>query len=65
MSEVPALPPPSGVVSNFSDPTTQKVQLIVLNTVGFGLMVFFFALQTYARVFVFPERRIRLDDGRC
>ena len=64
MSEVAALPPPSGVVSNFSNPTTQKPQLIVLNTIGIVLMVFFLALHTYVRVFIVPKCRIGLDDGR-
>ena len=64
MPEIPALPPPSGVASNFSNPTTQKSQIVLLNTIGLGLMAFFSVLQMYARLFVLPDRRISLEDGR-
>ncbi|KAJ8132163.1 hypothetical protein O1611_g1459 [Lasiodiplodia mahajangana] len=47
LSQVPAAPPPPGVMPNFSDPPSQQVPMIVVSTVILTLTVIFVAIRVY------------------
>lgn len=52
MSQVPALPPPSGIIPNFDDPPSQKKVLLIVNGISISLMLICSALQTYAKIYI-------------
>lgn len=48
-TDIPALPPPVGVQSNFTNPKTLGTSLIVVNTVFLPLMLLVVAIRIYSR----------------
>jgi len=63
MSEVPTIPPPFGVASQFEDPPSQKATLVIVSSISMSLMVVCSALQFYTRGFV-PGSYLGLEDGK-
>lgn len=62
MSATPALPPPSGLFSDFDDPVSQKRSLIAINSVVPCIMLVFASLQLYTRIFII--RSVGMDDRK-
>ena len=62
-SNTPVVAPPSGAVSNFSDPKTQSTNLITLNTVFLSLMLIVVGLRLYSRAFL--SHALGWDDCKC
>ncbi|GAW17944.1 hypothetical protein ANO14919_074130 [Xylariales sp. No.14919] len=50
LEQIPALPPPPGVQSNFHDPETREGLATIVVGVTYGLMLVFLGLRIYARV---------------
>lgn len=61
MSETSALPPPSGLSSNFNNPVSQRQTLIVINSVVPCVMLVFASLQYYTRIFITRSLGIALE----
>ena len=49
---IPAMPPPPGVESNFDNPPSLALHLIVVNAVFLPLMVIAVGIRLYVRVFI-------------
>lgn len=50
LDQIPALPPPPGVQSNFDNPETREELARIVVGLTYGLMLVFLALRIYARV---------------
>lgn len=57
---VPAMAPPPGVIPNFKNPESKAYESITTTAVCVSLMMPFFALRIYSRVFV--TRSLGWDD---
>lgn len=63
LSHIPAAPPPDGVVSNFSDPPSQKKPIFIVNGVFIPLMVISVAIRIYTRKYI--SGSLGWDDCMC
>lgn len=59
-ADIPAMPPPSGTQSNFTNPQTLGTTLIALNSVFLGTMLVVVLVRTYARGVL--VKSLTLDD---
>lgn len=64
MSNIPALPPPFGVKSDFDTPPSQREVLVIVNSICIFLMLIYSALQVYAKTFII-HIPFGLEDGTC
>lgn len=60
LSQIPAAPPPPGVIPNFIDPPSQANLPRIFTYVTLPPMILFLAMRMYVRIFV--TRKIGLDD---
>lgn len=63
MSEVPTIPPPFGVASQFDDPPSQTATLVIVSSISLALMVICSVLQVYTRTFLLGLP-FGLEDGK-
>ncbi len=63
MSEVPTIPQPIGVASQFDDPPPQKATLVIVSSISISLMMVCSALQVYSRSFLL-RIPFGLEDGK-
>lgn len=61
LSQIPAVPPPPGVVPNFTDPPSQAHIPQIVVYVTLPLMVFFLSLRLYTRL---KNSKLGVDDGK-
>lgn len=59
--EIPALPPPPGVVSNFVNPETRSPLVIAITVICLALMWPIFVLRIYTKIWL--TRNFGWDDG--
>ncbi|KAI1364852.1 hypothetical protein F5Y08DRAFT_197589 [Xylaria arbuscula] len=52
LDQIPALPPPAGVESNFNNPETREELARIVVGLTYGLMLVFLALRIYARIII-------------
>ena len=60
---VPAGAPPSGVISNFSDPKTLSTSVITLNSIFLSLMLIVVGIRLYSRAII--SHAVGWDDCKC
>ncbi|TGJ77551.1 hypothetical protein E0Z10_g10720 [Xylaria hypoxylon] len=60
LAQIPALPPPSGVKSNFDNPESREQLAKIVVGLTYGLMLVFLALRIYARIKI--TRSLGVDD---
>lgn len=58
--QLPALPPPPGITSNFTSPKDRGPILIIVNGILLGLMVIFLAIRFYTKFCI--VRKVFWDD---
>ena len=62
-SNLPALAPPPGVLSNFNDPKTLSTSLIAVNAVSLSLMLIIVGIRFYSRASL--SHAVGWDDCEC
>ena len=62
LSKLPAVPPPAGVVPNFTNPYTRGPLFVGLCAVALGFMYLFVAARFYSKLSI--HRRVTWDDGK-
>ncbi|KAF2687354.1 hypothetical protein K458DRAFT_429292 [Lentithecium fluviatile CBS 122367] len=60
LANMPGMPPPSGVKSNFVNPETQAPQCIAIVSIFLGIMIITLAMRLYTRIYV--VKRTGWDD---
>lgn len=60
LSNSPAIQPPAGVESNFSNPENRNPLLLVVTSLLFGIMGIFFLIRVYTKSFI--VRKYSWDD---
>ena len=60
--EIPAVPPPPGVIPNFKNPHIDGALVVVVGSILMGITILFVANRVYSKVFI--TRKYSWDDRK-
>lgn len=63
LDQIPAYPPPPGVISNFKNPVSLAKPLVIVNVMFLSLMMIFVGIRIYTKGYI--VRKLGWDDCGC